>query len=146
MKIQGSLDIKKPQSIVAELFADPENLKEYQDGFQKKELVSGNMGQEGAVSIMYYKDKHRTMELTEIIISNKLPDSFEALYEHTQMDNVMKCQFIQISSNITRYEYEIEYTRINWFMPKLIAILFPGVYKNQVEKWMKQFKEFVEKQ
>lgn len=132
MKIQGSLDIKKPQNIVAELFVDPENIKEYQDGFQKKELVSCKMGQEGSVSKMYYKDKHRTMELTETIISNKLPDSFEALYEHTQMVNVMKCQFIQISSNITRYEYEIEYTRINWFMPKLIAILFPGVTKTKL--------------
>jgi hypothetical protein len=28
----------------------------------------------------------------------------------------------------------------------LMAILFPGIYRKQGEKWMKQFKEFVEKQ
>ena len=26
------------------------------------------------------------------------------------------------------------------------SVLFPGMYRNQGEKWMKQFKEFVEKQ
>ena len=62
------------------------------------------------------------------------------------MDNTMKCRFIALNKNETRYEYEFEYTRINWVMPKLIAILFPSMYRKQGEKWMKQFKEFVEKQ
>lgn len=31
-------------------------------------------------------------------------------------------------------------------MPKLMAILFPGIFKKQGEKWMRQFKEFAEKQ
>lgn len=146
MKIKGSLDINRPQSKVAELFADPDYLKEYQDGFQKKELVSGQMGQEGAVSKMYYKYGKRDMELTETITANRLPDSFEATYHHKHMDNTMKCTFVPLDDNRTRYEYEFEYTRINWVMPKLMAVLFPGMYRKQGEKWMRQFKEFVEKQ
>jgi hypothetical protein len=58
----------------------------------------------------------------------------------------MKCTFIELDDQNTRYEYEFEYTRINWVMPKLMAILFPGMYRKQAEKWMVQFKEFVEKQ
>ena len=146
MKHKGSIDINKPQSRVAELFADPNSLKEYQDGFQKKELVSGQMGQEGAVSKMYYKYGNRDMELTETITANRLPDSFEAHYHHKHMDNTMKCTFVPLDDNKTRYEYEFEYTRINWVMPKLMAILFPGMYRKQGDKWMRQFKEFVEKQ
>lgn len=146
MKFKGSIDINKPQSLVAELFADPNNLKEYQDGFQKKELISGQMGQENAISKMYYKYGKRDMELTETITSNQLPHSFEASYHHIHMDNTMKCTFVPINENSTRYEYEFEYTRINWVMPKLIAILFPSMYRKQGEKWMRQFKEFVEKQ
>ncbi len=146
MKIKGSIDINRPQSKVAELFADPDYLKEYQDGFQKKELVSGQMGQEGAVSKMYYKYGKRDMELTETITANRLPDSFEATYHHKHMDNTMKCTFVPLDDNRTRYEYEFEYTRINWVMPKLMAVLFPGMYRKQGEKWMRQFKEFVEKQ
>ncbi len=144
--VRGSLDIDKPRSIVAELFADPKNLKEYQDGFVKKELASGKEGEDGAVSKMYYKYGKRDMELTETITANRLPDSFEASYHHKHMDNTMKCEFIAINDDQTRYKYEFEYTRINWVMPKLIAILFPSMYRKQGEKWMKQFKEFVEKQ
>lgn len=33
----------------------------------------------------------------------------------------------------------------NGIMPKLMAKLFPGMFKKQSQKWMDQFKEFVEK-
>jgi len=144
MKITGSLEINKPQRTVAELFADPQYLKEYQDGFQKKELISGQMGQDGAVSKMYYAHGRRTMELTETITANRLPDSFEAFYHHKHMDNTMVCKFVPLDENKIRYDYEFEYTRINWVMPRLMAILFPSMYRKQGEKWMRQFKEFVE--
>jgi len=145
MKFKGSIDINQPRDKVTTIFADPNNLKEYQDGFLKKELVSGNAGDDGAISKMYYEFGRRDMELTETITANRLPDSFEASYHHEYMDNTMKCNFVALNDNQTRYEYEYEYTRISWVMPKLIAILFPSVYRKQGEKWIKQFKEFVEK-
>lgn len=146
MKYKGSIDINRPQSKVAELFANPENNKEYQDGFLKKELVSGQQGLDGAVSKMYYKLGKRDMELTETITSNRLPDSFEAFYHHSHMDNTMNCKFVPLDANKTRYEYEFEYTRVSWVLPKLMVILFPGMFRKQGEKWIKQFKEFAEKQ
>ncbi len=146
MKFKGFKDINQNIDKLAELFADPNNLKEYQDGFISKELLSGEEGEDGAVSKMYFKHGKRDMELIETITANKLPNSFEASYHHKHMDNTMKCTFTALDNNKTRYEYEFEYTRINWFMPKLIAILFPGMYRKQGEKWMNQFKEFAEKQ
>ena len=130
--------------MVARLFADPANLKEYQDGFQRKELISGESGKNGAVSKMFYDDGKRKMELTETITSNNLPHSFEAFYHHKHMDNTMKCNFTALDENSTRYDYEFEYTRIDWVLPKLMAILFPGMYRKHGDKWMQQFKEFVE--
>jgi hypothetical protein len=56
------------------------------------------------------------------------------------------CRFIQIDDSNTRYEYEIEYTRVSWIMPKLIFLLFPGMFRKQGEKWMRQFKTFAERQ
>ncbi|MDH7447168.1 SRPBCC family protein [Aquimarina sp. 2201CG14-23] len=146
MKFKGYKDINKPQSLVAELFANPKYLGEYQEGFIRKELISGTESQDGAVSKMYYTHGSHEMELTETITVNNLPDTFEAHYHHIHMDNTMKCSFIALDANTTRYEYEFEYTRINWIMPKLMAILFPSAYKKPAEKWMNNFKEFVEKQ
>lgn len=146
MKFSGFIDINQPVEKVAEIFANPDNLKEYQDGFVKKELVEGKEGEVGAVSTMYYKYGKRDMVLTETITANQLPHGFEAFYSHKHMDNTMKCMFTALSENETRYEYEFEYTRINWVMPKLIAILFPSMYRKQGEKWMRQFKEFADKQ
>ena len=144
MKIIGSIDINKPKSYVAELFADPDNLKHYQDGFLRKELVSGQAGLDGAVSKLYYQYGKKEMELTETITTNRLPDSFEAFYHHKHMDNTMISTFESLDAHSTRYTYDIEYTRINWLMPKLMALLFPSVYRKQVEKWMKQLKTFAE--
>ncbi|NND34496.1 MAG: SRPBCC family protein [Saprospiraceae bacterium] len=146
MKFSGTIEINKPRSLVVKYFADPEYLGEYQDGFIKKELVSGTQGQDGAVSKMYYKYGKRDMELKETIIANRLPDSFESSYHHKHMDNTMKCKFTAINDNRTRYDYEFEYVRFSGFMPKLIATLFPGMYRKQGEKWLQQFKTFIESQ
>ncbi len=146
MKIKGSKDINKSQKIVSEFFADPKYLGEYQDGFIRKELISGKEGATGAISKMYYKQGKQDMVLSETITNNQLPDTFEATYHHKHMDNTMKCSFTSIDENNTRYDYEFEYTRIDWVMPRLMAILFPGIYRKMGEKWMRQFKEFVEKQ
>lgn len=146
MKYKGSLIINQPREKVVTLFLDENSLHEYQDGFVKKELQKGVSGQNGAESIMYYKYGKRDMILKETIVNNKLPESFEAFYHHKHMDNTMKCRFTEITPQKTRYDYEYEYVRMNWVLPRLIAILFPGVYRKQGEKWMNQFKEFVEKQ
>lgn len=146
MKHKGAIEIDRPLIKVAELFANPDYLKEYQDGFIKKELISGQEGEVGAVSKMFYKHGKHDMELVETITKNELPHSFEASYHHKHMDNTMKCDFFALDDNKTKYEFEYEYTRINWIMPKLMAILFPSMYRKPAEKWLKQFKEFAEKQ
>lgn len=146
MKIKGAIEINQSLNKVAELFVDPSNLKEYQDGFIRKQFVSGVENEVGAVSKMYYKHGKNEMELVETITKNELPNSFEASYHHVHMDNTMKCNFVALDENRTQYEYEYEYTRINWVMPKLMAILFPSMYRKPVEKWLRQFKEFAEKQ
>ena len=146
MKFTCSVTIQKPLQEVADYFANPAYLGEYQESFQKKELVSGEMGQEGAISKIFYADGKRKMELTETILKNDLPNEFIGQYHHKHMDNTMKCKFIALDDNHTRYEYEYEYTRIDWVMPRLMSILFPGMYKKPAQKWLRQFKEFVEKQ
>lgn len=85
------------------------------------------------------------MELVETIDANLLPEQFEATYHHKHMDNTMKCTFIELDENRTRYNIEIVYTRIDWVMPRLMAILFPGMFRKPAQRWLDNFKALVEK-
>ncbi len=146
VKFTCSVTIDKPKKLVANLFADPNNLAHYQDGFIKKQIISGIEGEEGAISDMYYKMNRREMVITETITSNKLPDYFRGLYTHKHMDNFMISKFKSINEEQTLYEAEIEYTEFRGIIPKLMAKFFPSMFEKQVQKWLDNFKIFAEKQ
>ena len=146
MKHGGFIDINQSIDVVAKYFADPQYLGEYQEGFVKKELEKGEAGKAGAVSKMSYENGKYKMELTETIIANNLPHSFEAFYHHKHMDNTMKCTFEALGEKKTRYHTEVVYTRIDWVLPRLMAMLFPGMYKKPARRWMENFKKFIEDQ
>ena len=143
MKFKAHIDINQSLDIVIKLFADPQYLKDYQDGFVKKELVSGTIGQDGAISKMYYKHGKRNMVLTETIKTNKLPETFEAFYHHKHMDNTFLATFTSLNDKKTRYTMEVDYIRMT-FLPKLMGWIFPSMYKKQGEKWMNNFKSLAE--
>ena len=124
MKFKSSIEINQSRDVVVDLFIKPENLAYWQEGFVKKEPVSGDEGKDGAISKMYYKMGKGELELTETIVSNRLPDTFEAFYHHIHMDNTMKCKFTELGPDKTLYESEYEYTRVAWVMPRLMMMLF----------------------
>lgn len=86
------------------------------------------------------------MMLTETILVNNLPDEFMAQYHHKFTDNTMKSTFTSIDENQTRYDAEIHYTAFRGFMVKLMVFLAPKFFKKQVDKWLLNFKTFLEKQ
>lgn len=144
MKFTGSVDIDQPLQVVADLFADPDNRSEYQDGFERWEMVSGTAGEEGAVSKLYYENRGREMVLTETITANHLPNSLEAFYEHSHMDNTLTTTFTALSENQTRYEIEGEYTALRGIVPNVMARIFPGIFTKQAQGWLDNFKVFAE--
>ena len=146
MKFTCSVTIQKPLQTVADYFADPKYLGEYQDGFQKKELISGEIGQEGAVSKILYAEGKRKMELTETILKNNLPEEFIGQYHHRNMDNTMRSTFTALSDQETQYNAEIHYTAFRGFTVKAMVFLFPSLFKKQVQTWLNNFKAFVERQ
>ncbi|MBT8274335.1 MAG: SRPBCC family protein [Bacteroidia bacterium] len=140
MKFSCSVNIKQSKEKVAQYFADPTLLHHFQDGFKSKTLISGVEGEKGAKSTMVYEK----LELLETILENNLPDEFHALYEHKHMTNTMRVNFETLADGSTEYTSEIDYTKFNGFMIKLIAKLFPGMFRKQVLKWMLQFKDYCE--
>lgn len=145
MKFSSSMVIRAPRDRVVELFSNPDNLAKWQDGFEKVEPVSGTPGQVGAQKKMFYKQGGREMELLETITLNRLPDEFSALYQHPAMENTMTSRFVEVDGGAaTRFECDVEYTKFNGFVPKLMGRLFPGIFKKQARKWFDQFKACAE--
>jgi len=145
MKFTCSVTINVSKEKVTAYFVNPEYLKEYQDGFLRKELISGEQGQVNSISRMYYKQGKGEMELTETIQANNLPDEFLAQYHHKFTDNTMKSTFTSLSDNQTRFDAEINYTAFRGFIVNIMVFIAPNFFKKQVQKWLNNFKVFVEK-
>lgn len=146
MKFTCSVIINKPKEMVADFFANPDFLGEYQDGFLRKELVSGDIGKEKTISKLYYKMGKGEMELTETILENNLPDKFSAFYFHKHTENTMTSSFTSLDKNTTRYDAVIHYTKFKGIIVNVMKTLFPNFFKKQVQKWLNNFKVFIEKQ
>jgi len=146
MKFTCSVIINQPRSKVVECFINPEYLKEHQKEFIKKELISGEAQQEGAISKMYYKMGKGEMVLIETILENKLPHYFFAQYHHKHTDNTMKTTFTEIDASNTKMESEIDYTAFRGFIVKVMTFLTPSFFKKQVQKWLENLKTFAERQ
>ncbi len=144
MKYICSVEIDAPIDKVVALWENEENFKEWQDGFESIEHLEGVPHTKNAKSKIVLDGKVR-IELIETILSINLPEEKVALYEHIHMTNTQTTKFEKLSDNKTRYISEVEYTQFNGFMPKMMAKFFPGVFKKQSQKWMDQFKVFVEK-
>ena len=145
MKFECHVDINVPKNRVVEAFDSPENLKEWQDGFVSYEHKNGKPGTVGAQAIMIYKTGKREMVLTETILKNDLPDVFIGQYDFKEGSNTMANTFESINESKTRWTAVIEYTKMDSFMMKMMSKLMPGMFRKQTQKWLNQFKVFVEK-
>lgn len=145
MKYTCTININSNINKVVELWQNEDHFAVWQDGFVKIDPVSGEPGTAGAKSKILFQQGKRKMELLETIITNDLPREKTALYEHIHMTNLQTTRFEALENNETCYISEVEYTKFVGLVPKLMARFFPGVFKKQSQKWMKQFKEFVEK-
>jgi hypothetical protein len=144
MKFSCKTTINLSRKRVVELFINSENLKHWQDGFISFKQLEEPLRHVGSKSIMRYMIKGKPMDITETITTNKLPEELSGLYESPHMDNTMQNFFNEISSKQTEYISVIEHTRFNGFWVKVMASLFPNMFKKQVQKWMDQFKNLAE--
>jgi len=144
MELRNQIEIKAPRDFVASYLRKKEYFDQWQDDFQSATLLSGDKDQVGAQTRMLYKFGKSDMELIETIRDNNLPHSFEALYEHKHMDNTMLSSFEDLGNSTTLYSTQVNYIELKGLMIKIMAKLFSGKFKKGPEKWMQQFKIFVE--
>lgn len=144
MKYTTEIEINQPVDKVVELFNNPDNMKEWMDGLQSFETISGTPGEVGAKAKLLYKMGKREIEMIETITKRNLPDEFTGTYEAKGVFNIVKNRFIPIGDNKTKYVTEQEF-KFSGFM-KLMGMFMPGAFKKQSLKYMSAFNKFAENQ
>lgn len=144
MKFACSVLIRKPRDFVVSKFQDPSNLAQWQDGFLGIKHLTGEPGKDNSTAEMKYKMGRNTIYIHETVLSNQLPDSFYGEYASDHTLNTMYNSFEVVDANTTRYIAEVEYLEFNGFMINVMKTIMPSMFKKQVQKWLDQFKVFVE--
>ncbi len=145
MKYTNEIIIDLPREQVVALFDNPDNLAKWQPGFISMEHVGGEPGQPGAQSRLKYKMGKREIEMIETITVRDLPDTFAGTYETKGVWNEIKNHFEELPDGKTRLWSENEF-RMSGFLMKLMALLMPGAFCRQSQKYLDLFKEFAEKE
>ena len=143
MKYKVEVDINLPRERVLELFDNQENLKNWLDGMQSFEHLSGEAGKEGAKSLYKFKMGKREVEIIETVTKRNLPEEFSGHFESDAMWNGVQNFFYENNDNSTRWVAENEFKGTN-FMMKMMLFLMPGAFKKRSLRHMKAFKSWAE--
>ena len=142
MKYSNEVEIKKPMAQVIKLFDNEENLFKWQPELLSFEHFEGNKGEVGAKSRLKYKMGKREVEMIETITVKNLPTEFSGTYEARGVWNEVRNYFEEIDENTTRWR-SVTHFEFSGFM-KLMGFFMPGAFKKQSQKYLDQFKQFVE--
>jgi len=141
MRYTLEITIDAPREKVVELFTDPAHFKEWQPGLERYELVSGRQAQVGAKAKVTTRTGNRTMQMTETVQSNTLPDELGVVYETAGVWNRNVNHFFADSPDSTRWVSENEFRFEG--VRKALGLI-PGSFEKESLKIMERFKEFVE--
>jgi uncharacterized membrane protein len=144
MKFTCTTEIDLPLEKTIQIFDNRANLGKWQTGLVSDERISGIPGETGSKSKIIFNTGKHVIELTETILVKNLPAEMTGLYEHKHMVNTMANRFSVSGENKTRFDAEIEYTKFTGFIPKIMALLMPSIFKKQVQKTLDRFKIFAE--
>ncbi len=144
MKYKNEVIINASRDKVIELFDNPDNLPKWQKGFVSMELIEGKAGEVGAKHKMHYKMGKRDIEMIETVTKRNLPNASSGSYEAKNVYNHIDNYFEVIDAGKTKYWSENEF-RLKGSM-KLFGWIMPGAFKKQSQKYMDDFRDFVEKE
>ena len=138
MKYTSEIEIGLPRKKVIELYDNPDNLKQWQEGLESFEHLSGEPGTVGAKSLIKYKMGKRNIEMTETILKKDLPNNYDFLFEAKGVWNEVKNSFSEINPNQTKWTIENDFRGKG--MMAVMMFLMPGMFKKQTMKFMISFK------
>ena len=144
MKYTSDIIINQPVDKVVELFDNADNLKEWMTGLLSFEHLSGEAGQPGAQSKMVFQRGKGKMVMIETITKNNLPEEFSAEYEVQGTHNIQQNHFKAVTETSTQWVSHTEF-KFGSLGLKFMGLIMPSAFKKQTLVFMKNFKDFAEK-
>ena len=144
MKYTNEVIIKAPREKVVALFDNPDNMKEWQAGFLSMELMEGQAGEIGAKHKLRYKMGKREIQMVETVTKRDLPNTFSVTYATPKVLNVIDSHFEDLGNGTTKYLTDNEF-QLSGSM-KIFGWIMPGAFKKQTQKYMDDFRDFVERE
>ena len=143
MKFKLETIINKPRAEVWKAFDNVENMRKWQPTLINHELISGTLGQPGAVSKLTYTQGEREFSLIERITHRDEPNNFNGVYENDFADNTVKNKFIEQAKDQTLWVVETEF-KFKTLLMKIMGNVMKKNYVKRTERDMQRFKEMVE--
>jgi hypothetical protein len=143
MRYTLSNTINKPLDEVVAKFTNPEGVKEWMEGLQRTEHISGTPGKVGAKMDFYFLHKGKEMKISETILEENLPNQIKFGYTSSMGYNEVEMQFESLSANEVK-QTNNSYFELKGFM-KIMGFLMKGMFKKQTLKYLDAFKAYAEK-
>lgn len=142
MKFHIETVVDIPFATLIELFENPDNLHRWQPSVISFKLLSGTIGQEGAVSELHYDMMVKKIKMKETILKRDLPETFILRYDADGVNNTVTNNFKEIEENKTRWIMQNNFQFAG--LMKYAALPLKGIFKKQTELTMERFKKFAE--
>ena len=142
MRYTLSNAINKPLEEVIEKFRDTEGAKQWMEGLQKIEPVSGTPGEVGAETNFYFLFRKKEMKIEETILEQDLPRQIKFAYRSSMGYNEVEMLFEKISDSSVK-QTNNSYFELKGFM-KIMGFLMKGMFKKQTLKYLEGFKKYAE--
>lgn len=142
MKYTTEVTINLPREEVIALFDSTENLYKWQEGLKHFKSVSGEPGQEGAVSRLVYEGRRGDLEMTETITTRNLPEEFHGIYDARGVYNEMYNYFSESGKNQTLWK-TVSVFKFRGLMA-LMAPFMKTAFTSNTLLNMERFKAFAE--
>lgn len=144
MRFQLELEINKPRERVIELFLDPESLWKWQYSLVSMEQIAGEGREVGAKTRQIHKMGKKESEIIETIVTHNYPNEFSAVYQGGGVSNLIENKFIELGPNKTQWIYISDFTHSSWPI-RIMAFLFPGMFRKVAVEFTGLFKDFADK-
>lgn len=142
MKYTLSNIINKPLDEVIEKFKDTDGAKEWMEGLQRYERISGTPGEVGAKTDFYFIHKGKEMKISETILEQNFPHQIKFAYQSPMGSNEVEMLFEQLPDGTTK-QTNNSYFEMKGFM-KIMGFFMKGMFKKQSMTYLKGFKEYAE--